>query len=300
MLSLRDLRADCANCFGLCCVVPAFAASADFAIDKPAGQACPNLQPDFRCGIHTRLRPSGFTGCTVYDCFGAGQQVSQVTYAGRDWRSDPGTAAQMFQVFPVMRHLQELLAYLTEALARAGALTGPAAPPLCRDLAQGGEQIQELTRSAPELLIGLDVDAHRQRINPLLQRASELVRAVARPKRRPDRRGADLIGAKLKGADLRAANLRGAYLIGADLRGADLRTADLTGADLRGADLRGADLTESLFLLQAQLEASKGNDETHISTPLVHPAHWSPDHVSAPVPVVIGTRKSLSQDENRC
>ncbi|RQX15913.1 oxetanocin A resistance protein, partial [Micromonospora arida] len=38
-----QLRADCGRCFGLCCVVPAFAASADFAIDKPAGSPCPNL-----------------------------------------------------------------------------------------------------------------------------------------------------------------------------------------------------------------------------------------------------------------
>ncbi len=51
----RDLRADCERCFGLCCVAPAFSASADFAIDKPAGQACPNLQAAFRCGIHQRL-----------------------------------------------------------------------------------------------------------------------------------------------------------------------------------------------------------------------------------------------------
>jgi hypothetical protein len=33
----RDLTADCSRCVGLCCVVPAFAASADFAIDQPAG-----------------------------------------------------------------------------------------------------------------------------------------------------------------------------------------------------------------------------------------------------------------------
>jgi len=84
-----DLRADCERCFALCCVAPAFSVSADFAINKPAGQACPHLQPDFRCGIHTGLREQGFRGCTVYDCFGAGQKVSQVTFGGRDWRQAP-------------------------------------------------------------------------------------------------------------------------------------------------------------------------------------------------------------------
>ncbi|HEY6597232.1 MAG TPA: pentapeptide repeat-containing protein, partial [Asanoa sp.] len=36
-----ELRADCTRCVGLCCVAPAFSASADFAIDKPAGRPCP-------------------------------------------------------------------------------------------------------------------------------------------------------------------------------------------------------------------------------------------------------------------
>jgi uncharacterized protein YjbI with pentapeptide repeats len=76
------LRADCERCFGLCCVAPAFSASADFAIDKDAGCPCPNLQADFRCAIHDRLRQRGFAGCTVYDCFGAGQKVAQVTFGG--------------------------------------------------------------------------------------------------------------------------------------------------------------------------------------------------------------------------
>jgi hypothetical protein len=39
-----DLRPDCSRCFGLCCVAPPFSASADFAVDKDAGDACPHLQ----------------------------------------------------------------------------------------------------------------------------------------------------------------------------------------------------------------------------------------------------------------
>ncbi|MFD3569134.1 pentapeptide repeat-containing protein, partial [Streptomyces sp. NPDC058667] len=120
------LRGDCANCFGLCCVALPFAKSADFAVDKPPGEPCRNLQEDFRCGIHTRLRPSGFQGCTVYDCFGAGQQVSQVTFGGVSWREAPETTSRMFDVFYVMRQLHELLRYLTEARGGAGGPPGPA------------------------------------------------------------------------------------------------------------------------------------------------------------------------------
>ena len=238
-----SLRADCGNCFGLCCVVPAFAASADFAIDKPAGTPCPHLRPDFGCGIHDRLRPRGFPGCAVYDCFGAGQKVAQVTFGGRDWRQAPGSARQMYEVFAVMRQLHELLWYLTEALALRPAR------PLHGELRRALVQTEQLTRGRPDALAGLDVAAHRSRVVPLLRRASELARAGLR-RADADYGGADLIGADLRRADLSGASLRGARLIGADLGEADLTGADLTGADLRGADLRGADLTGSIFLVQ--------------------------------------------------
>ncbi|MFI1386709.1 pentapeptide repeat-containing protein [Embleya sp. NPDC020886] len=262
------LRADCANCFALCCVAPAFAASADFAIDKPAGRACPNLRSDdFGCGVHTRLRDIGFSGCTVYDCFGAGQKVAQVTYAGQDWRRAPHTAKQMFRVFPIMRDLHELLRYLHEAQCLA------AARPVHDQLRVAYLDTERLTLGEPAELLRIDVGALRHQLNPLLLRASELVRAGV-PGKKKDRRGADLIGARLKGADLRGANLRGAYLIGADLRTADLRFADVIGADFRDADLRGADLTDALYLVQSQLDAAKGDLRTTLPAAFTRPGHW--------------------------
>lgn len=263
-----SLQADCTNCFALCCVVPAFSASADFALTKSAGQACPHLQTDFRCGIHTRLRPEGFRGCTVYDCFGAGQKVSQITFGGVDWRHAPGIAQEMFQVFPVMRNLHELLWYLNAAL------TLPAARSIQNELRHAFTETERLTQNSPEALKALDIAAHRQKINGLLVRSSELARAEVRQKKK-DLRGADLVGARLKGVDLRGANLRGAYLIGADLRNANLSLADLTGTDLRDADLRGANLATSIFLIQAQLDAAKGNGATKLPPELVYPAHWA-------------------------
>jgi len=262
-----SLRADCESCFALCCVAPAFSASADFAINKAAGRACPNLQPDFRCGIHPRLRESGFRGCTVYDCFGAGQKVSQVTFEGKDWRRNPGTAQPMFEVFPIMRDLHELLWYLSHALGLQPAHQ------IHGELRSAIEDTERLTHGSPDVLKALDVAAHRRDVNAVLLRTSELVRAEVQNKK--DHRGADLIGADLKGADLRGANLRGAYLIGADLRGADLGLADVTGADFRAADLRGADLTGTIFLIQSQLDSAKGNAATKL--PLSHtlPTHWS-------------------------
>ncbi|MFE6287164.1 pentapeptide repeat-containing protein [Streptomyces sp. NPDC057877] len=262
------LRGDCVNCFGLCCVALPFAASADFALDKEAGRPCPNLATDHRCTIHTRLRDKGFTGCTVYDCFGAGQKVSQVTFAGRDWRGAAREhARRMFDVFPVVRHLHELLWYLTEAL------TLPAVRPLHPELRRALEETERLTLGTPDELAALDVGAHRQEVSGLLLRSSELARAPVGG-RKKDRRGADLMGARLKGADLRGANLRGAYLIAADLTGADLRGADLIGADLRDADLTDADLTGAFFLTQPQIDAARGSVGTRLPGTVRRPAHW--------------------------
>lgn len=273
-----DLHSDCANCFGLCCAALPFAASSDFAMDKNAGQPCPNLRRDFRCGIHTELREKGFRGCTVYDCFGAGQKVSNITYDGRDWLQAPGTAGQMFEVFLVMRQLHELLWYLREAMAR------PAASSLYQPLLSILEATMDLTMLSPEELLHLDVPAHRAEVNELLLRSSELTRNAARsqltaaPKRQKNYgRGADLIGAKLRKADLRCVSLRGAYLIAADLSGADLRHADLIGADLRDTNLSGADLRECLFLTQAQLHAAKGDLSTILPESLKYPEHWTAD-----------------------
>ncbi|HVB46084.1 MAG TPA: pentapeptide repeat-containing protein [Streptosporangiaceae bacterium] len=187
------LRADCARCAGLCCVAPAFTMSADFAISKPAGQPCPNLGDGFRCSVHDRLRPAGFGGCAAYDCFGAGQQVVQVTFGGQDWRHAAHLKAAQFAAFAVMRQLHELLWYLETALK-----LHPAGP-LSGDLAQALSATEPATRCRPAELADFDLDLRR---------------------------------ASLRGACLVGADLRGASLSLADLTGIDLRGADLSGADL--------------------------------------------------------------------
>jgi len=265
----RVLRADCGRCFGLCCVAPAFFASADFAMDKPAGHPCPHLRADFRCSIHNDLRGHGFPGCAVYDCFGAGQQVSQVTFAGRDWRQDPQAAPQMFAVFAIVRQLHELLWYLTAALALEPARA------VHTELRRALTATEAMTGSPPDALLRLDIHAHREQVNTVLLQASELVRAQL-PRGKLDYRGADLVGASLTNADLTGANLRGARLIGADLRRADLTLADLTGADLRAARLQGANLARSLFLTQPQLDAAEGDIGTKLPPSLTRPARWLP------------------------
>ncbi|MFF2223198.1 pentapeptide repeat-containing protein [Streptomyces globisporus] len=262
------LQADCGNCFGLCCVALPFSRSSDFPVDKSAGTPCGNLQEDFRCGIHRRLRDQGYNGCTVFDCFGAGQKVSQVTFKGVSWREEPDSARAMYEVFPVVRQLHELLKYVAQALDL------PAAGPVHGDLRRVYERLDALTRDTAEVLLAVDVDALRGEVNPLLLRASELARAAV-PGRRKNHRGAHLMGSRLRGAKLRGASLRGALLIAADLSGSDLRDADLIGADMRDTNLCGADLRGALFLTQPQLNAARGDARTKVPQSLQRPPHWA-------------------------
>jgi hypothetical protein len=224
----------------LCCVAPAFTKSSDFALDKPAGRACPNLGPDHRCSIHERLSASGFPGCVVFDCFGAGQRLTQETFGGR---REP----EMFGLLPIMRQLHELMWLLTEALEL------PEAASVHQKLREALDETDQRAAGTPAELRELDLTAYRKKVNAVLQKASRLARGG---RRGVDHRGANLIGRRMRGADLRGASFRGALLIGADLRDADLRRADFTGADMRGTDLRGADLRGALFLTESQRRAA--------------------------------------------
>lgn len=276
--SREHLRADCQRCFGMCCTALYFSASEGFPMDKAAGRPCTHLQPDFRCGIHETLGKQGLKGCIAFDCFGAGQRVSQVSFGGKDWKSAPNSAESMFKVFLIMLQLHELLWYLSEALDQQATWT------IRHELEDMLDQTERHTLRSPEELIVFDVAEHREAVNTLLLQTSELVRAQALSKLKdlpiPSRlqkhigRGADLIGADLRKVDLQGANLRGALLIAADLRGTNLSGANLIGADLRDADLRGADLSRSIFLTQSQVSSAKGNHSTELPSILTRPQHW--------------------------
>jgi len=308
-----SLAADCSRCVGLCCVAPAFAASADFAFSKPAGVACRHLAPDASCTIHDRLIPSGFPGCVAYDCFGAGQRV--VALFGGGPRSAP-----MLSAYETVRQLHELLWYVADALSR------PPAAPVHAALADARRAIEAAIAGGPSSIEATDPAAHRATVAPLLRRASALTRTAVPPAagrpgmdgRRPDRAspahqrpnrdatgrdlaGRDLAGGDLAGRDLSGRDLAGRYLagrdlagrdlsradlstaslIGADLRGAGLQVADLLAADLRGVNLDGADLSGALYLTRTQVGSARGSATTRLPDGLPRPAHWRTARSSA-------------------
>ena len=274
-----SLAADCSRCVGLCCVAPAFAASADFAFSKPAGVACRHLAADASCTIHDRLIPSGFPGCVAYDCFGAGQRV--VALFGGGPRSAP-----MLSAYETVRQLHELLWYVADALSR------PPAAPVHAALADARRAIEAAIAGGPSSIEATDPAAHRATVAPLLRRASALTLTAVPPAAGRDLAGRDLAGRDLAGRDLAGRDLAGcdlsradlstASLIGADLRGAGLQVADLLAADLRGANLDGADLSGALYLTRTQVGSARGSATTRLPDGLPRPAHWRTAGSSAP------------------
>jgi len=99
-------------------VAPPFDADQGFGHDKAAHEACRHLQADFRCGIHAHLAESGYPGCAGFDCFGAGQRVTQELFAGENWSKSPDIAVEMFECYERLRPVHELMALATLAIER--------------------------------------------------------------------------------------------------------------------------------------------------------------------------------------
>jgi len=233
------LRADCARCSGLCCAALPYARGREFPVDKAAGVACAHLLSDFRCGIHDGLLEGGWVGCVTFDCFGAGQQVTGVTYGGTTWRDRPDLAAEIFGVFEVMRGLHELRFLLTDAACPASSYAAEAVAL--------HDEVARLAGSAPEVVLAADLGELRGRAGILF----------------------GLVAAEVGGP-----SHRGALLMAADLRSVDLEGADLLGADLRDTDVRGADLSRTLFLTQPQVNAARGDAATRLPARLDRPTPW--------------------------
>ncbi len=99
-----SFRGDCARCDALCCVELGLDAGPAFAFDKPAGEPCRHLA-GAACTIHSALDARGMSGCSRYDCFGAGQAVTAM-FAGL--QLTPATRRVRGRAFAKAREVQLL------------------------------------------------------------------------------------------------------------------------------------------------------------------------------------------------
>jgi hypothetical protein len=92
-------RADCSKCCGLCCVAPDLLAVQGFGVDKPAEKPCVHLNAHQRCSIHATRESHGYAACGGFDCFGAGQWITQRLFGGAKWTDSPDLASRMFAAY---------------------------------------------------------------------------------------------------------------------------------------------------------------------------------------------------------
>ncbi len=113
-MNQQTFKAECENCFGLCCVALSFERGPQFGHDKLAGQPCQYLASDFRCRIHAQREDLGYDGCEAFDCLGAGQRASAL-FAGQNWRQDRSVARRLYANFSTLMRLQEMRQALSTA-----------------------------------------------------------------------------------------------------------------------------------------------------------------------------------------
>ncbi|MEG2678223.1 MAG: pentapeptide repeat-containing protein [Oscillospiraceae bacterium] len=264
---LDVLKIECSKCCGLCCTALFFAKTDGFPTDKSAGQACENLDDKFNCKIHSSLNALGFKGCMSYDCFGAGQSVTQGTNACINKAANNLSQERIYKIFHEVFMLRQMLWYLHEASSLAPAQE------LLTDI---GYLIDENRKAELCCLSGncnCDFDEYRSRVNAVLKRASDMVvrvtgQAIAA------KRTCDFIGKNFKMKNLDGADFSSALMIASRLEGCNLCGANFLGADVRDANVKNTDLSNCIFLTQGQVNSMCGNVRTKLPSMLTAPKQW--------------------------
>ncbi|MBC3805560.1 pentapeptide repeat-containing protein [Acetobacterium fimetarium] len=257
------LRIDCEKCSGLCCVALYCMKTDGFPENKEAGVPCRHLRPDFRCSIHALLEKKKMKGCLAYDCFGAGQKVTQI-YGNENWQTHPDKASEIFQTFMIVRKLYQMAWYLLEAWSVVADehFSAAIAALLAENL--------QITAGAPAAMRLADIADYQTRVNQVLKKSS--AQLVAKSSGQTNRK--DFLGKNFKKTNLDGQDFSMALLIAANLTGCSLRRSNFLGADLRDANIKDTDLREAVFLTQMQINAAQGNGKTQLPPRLLRPSNW--------------------------
>lgn len=261
---MEPFHIDCSHCLGLCCVALYFSKIDGFPKDKEAGKPCLHLQRNHQCDIHASLKQRGLKGCMHYDCFGAGQYVSQRLCTDVDWKTIQRKDAELiFQSYTTVLHLHQTLWYLQECNRLC---LSPAEYMSIQTLYQEGNRIKEQTL---EILASFDIQPFTQKANSFLKNICNTYASHDVKIKSKHYLGKDLRKQSLIGQDLSMS-----LLIGANIEGMDLYGTMFLGADMRDTNICNTDLRHSLFLTQIQINATKGNQQTLLPSHLSKPTSW--------------------------
>ncbi len=263
---LEELKIDCSKCSGLCCTALFFSKLDGFPEDKMAGIPCFNLQTDFRCKIHAELTKEKMRGCLSYDCFGAGQKVTQTIYNNMNWHTVPEKAQEIFDVFLIVFQLHQILYFLHEAK------TIIPARELRNEIYNLIEENRHICNASPQDILTTDIDEYRNRVNECLRKISNLIKLNYKSNKEKNKK--DYIGKSFKGKNFNGADFTMYLLIAANFEGCSFNGANFLGADTRDTNFSNADLREAVFLTQGQINSAKGDSNTKLPGILIRPITW--------------------------
>ena len=260
----KKLKIDCKKCSGLCCVALYCTKTDGFPANKEAGIPCKHLMSDSRCDIHSKLVDKNMRGCLAYDCFGAGQKVTQDCYPDVTWKTHPEKANEIFEVFLIVFQLHQMEWYLLESLSL---ITDKQLQANIEALISDNEQI---TNQSSDEILQFDIEKYRSKVNQVLKQVSGIITTDSAE----EAHSKDCFGRNFKKANLNAKNFSMALMIAANLEGCSLQGTNFLGTDMRDTNIKNTDLSSCVFLTQMQINSAKGNPNTKLPKNLSHPVSW--------------------------
>lgn len=258
---ILQLKTNCSKCSGLCCVALFFFKMDGFPKDKKAGEPCDNLLNNFQCKIHTQLEDKNLKGCIGYDCFNAGEHVTQFIYQGKTYRDLPNRAMEIFDIFMIISQLFQARYYLLEVL------TLEISSKMKEKIEWLIVENKKICNYSFNELLSFNLNAYKNKINPILK---QICLQLNKNKNVPT----VFLGKNFEGKDMTNLDLSTKLLIAANFKGCRFENTIFLGADTRDTDFSNADLKKAVFLTQGQINSAKGNRNTKLPNHLNYPVTW--------------------------
>ncbi|WP_392486043.1 pentapeptide repeat-containing protein [Haloimpatiens sp. FM7315] len=264
--NLNQLKSDCSKCSGLCCVALFFSTIDGFPENKNAGNPCSKLQNNYRCKIHDELEKRNMKGCIGYDCFGAGQHVTQCIYKKETWQTLKEQSKEIFDVFIIIYQLYQIRYFLEEAKIVIPAKN------LRNDIENLIDENKVLCNFTPDKIQHINIDNYRNKANLILKKVCDSITKSFNNS--TSKQLTEFMGRTFKKRDMSGLDLSVKLLIATNFEGCIFNGTIFLGADTRDTNFSNADLSEAVFLTQGQINSAKGSRNTKLPKHLDYPVTW--------------------------
>lgn len=248
---LESLKIECQECLGICCTALYFSKIDGFYEDKKAGQDCINLDSQHRCKIYQELLVKNSKGCKIYDCFGAGQKVTQM-YLNRQVVDQ-----EVCKIYLIMYQLYQMLWYLLQAKNYGQ-----------KQVNGSLQTIQEIIQLSAKEILQTNIDTIIKEAKMALKKASDTLTAIDVTKKQT------YFQKDLSFKNLDHKDFSMTIMIASNLEGSSLDKTNFLATDIRDTNIKNTDMSNCLFLTQGQINSAIGNQNTQLPSYLTKPETW--------------------------